>query len=86
MGAQRRGAQAAKLLLSVEEAAALLGTSKATLYRAVQDGSLPVPVFMIGKRLRIARRSIEQLLNGELGHPSRLSSGDDSSGFRVRSS
>jgi excisionase family DNA binding protein len=51
--------------LSVDEASVLLGQSRASLYRAIERGDLPVPVFTINGRLRIARRAIERLLEGE---------------------
>ena len=41
-------------LLSVEEAAILLGETRSTLYRAVKAGTLPLPVFRIGSRIRSA--------------------------------
>jgi excisionase family DNA binding protein len=51
-------------LLSVEEAAILLGETRSTLYRAVKDGTFPLPVFRIGRRIRIPRRSVERLIDG----------------------
>lgn len=56
---------ATKPLLSIEETAILLGETRSTLYRAVQAGSLPLPVYTIGRRLRIPRRAVERLLNGD---------------------
>jgi excisionase family DNA binding protein len=53
-----------KPLLSVEEAAALLGETRSTLYRAIKAGSFPLPIFRIGQRIRIPRRSVERLLAG----------------------
>jgi excisionase family DNA binding protein len=55
---------ATKPLLSVEEAAILLGETRSTLYRAVKDGTLPLPVYTIGRRLRIPRRAVERLVAG----------------------
>jgi excisionase family DNA binding protein len=55
---------ATKPLLSIEETAMLLGESRATLYRAVNAGTLPLPVWRIGKRLRVPRRAVERLLDG----------------------
>ena len=55
----------AKRLLSVEEAAELLDTSRATLYRAIKRGDLPLPLFTIGRRLRIPRAAIERVLDGQ---------------------
>jgi predicted DNA-binding transcriptional regulator AlpA len=55
-----------KPLLSVEDVAILLGQSRSSIYRAIERGDLPLPVFTINGRLRIARRSVERLLAGEL--------------------
>lgn len=54
-----------KPLLSVEETAVLLGASRASIYRSIERGDLPLPVFKINGRLRVARRAVERLLNGE---------------------
>ena len=53
-----------KPLLSVEETAILLGETRSTLYRAIKAGDFPLPIFRIGRRIRIPRRSIERLLAG----------------------
>jgi excisionase family DNA binding protein len=42
-----------KPLLSVEETAILLGETRSTVYRAVKAGTLPLPMFLIGSRIRI---------------------------------
>jgi len=55
-----------KPLLSVDDTATLLGQSRSSIYRAIERGDLPLPVFTINGRLRIARRSVERLLAGEL--------------------
>jgi excisionase family DNA binding protein len=55
-----------KPLLSVDETALLLGESRSSIYRAIERGDLPLPVFTINGRLRIARRAVERLLAGEL--------------------
>jgi excisionase family DNA binding protein len=55
---------ATKPLLSIEETAILLGETRSTLYRAVQAGTFPLPVYTIGGRLRIPRRAVERLLDG----------------------
>lgn len=54
-------------LLSVEEAAELLGQSRSSLYRAIERGDLPFPVFTINGRYRIALRSVELVIAGDLG-------------------
>jgi excisionase family DNA binding protein len=51
-------------LLSVEEVAILLGETRSTLYRAVRAGTLPLPIFRIGSRIRIPRRAVERLIEG----------------------
>jgi excisionase family DNA binding protein len=55
-----------KPLLSVDETAVLLGESRSSIYRAIERGDLPLPVFTINGRLRITRRAVERLLAGEL--------------------
>ena len=50
--------------LGVEEAAVLLGETRSTLYRSIKAGSFPLPIFRIGQRIRIPRRSVERLLAG----------------------
>lgn len=51
-------------LLSVAEAAILLGIDRATCYRAIRNETLPVPVVRLGGRIRIPRRAVERLLDG----------------------
>ena len=53
-----------KPLLSVEEADDLLGENRSTLYWAIKGGTFPLPIFRIGQRIRIPRRSVERLLAG----------------------
>ena len=53
-------------LLSIRAAADWLGLSGATLYRMIRNGTLPVPVFGAGTRMKLARRQLERWLNGEL--------------------
>jgi excisionase family DNA binding protein len=53
-------------LLSVEDAALLLGETRSTLYRAIRAGTLPLPVFQIGARMRIPRRAVERLIEGRV--------------------
>ncbi len=60
--------------LSVAEAAAILGLSRVTTYRAVRRGDLPS--FRIGGRILIPRRAVAELLRtGEGPRPS--GAGDD---------
>jgi len=55
-----------KPLVSVEDAAALLGVSRSSLYRAIQRGDVPLPVFRLNGRYCIPRRAVERLV---AGHP-----------------
>lgn len=50
----------------MDEAAILLGASRSSVYRSIERGDLPLPVFKINGRLRIARRAVERLIAGEL--------------------
>jgi excisionase family DNA binding protein len=63
--AMRRAQHNPKPLLSVEETAILLGETRSTLYRAVKAGTLPLPMFRIGSRIRIPRSAVERLIAGE---------------------
>ncbi len=51
-----------KPLMSVEEVAELLGQSRSSLYRAILNDSLPLPVLKIRGRYRIARIAVERLI------------------------
>jgi len=55
---------AMKPLLSVEEAATLLGESRSTCYRSIERGDFPLPVVMINGRFKVPRRAVERLLDG----------------------
>ena len=53
-------------LASVEEAAAIFGMSRATLYRQIERGQLPLPIYLLGRRMRIPRLQLERFLRGKL--------------------
>lgn len=53
-----------KALLSVDEAAQILGQSRSSLYRAIQSGEAPFPVYKLGT-FRIPIVALQRLLNGE---------------------
>ncbi len=55
---------AGKLLLSVEETAILLGQTRSTLYRAIHAETLPLPVHLVGRRMKIPRAAVDRLLAG----------------------
>jgi excisionase family DNA binding protein len=66
----RERSLASKPLLSVEETAILLGQSRSSIYRAIERGDLPLPVYKIAGRWRVPRRAVERLLDGEFLNPS----------------
>jgi len=53
-----------RALLSVPEAAALAGFSRAVAYRLVREDRLPGVVRLPGRRLRVRRRVLEAWLAG----------------------
>lgn len=61
-----RPSLAHKPLLSVEEVAILLGQSRSSLYRSIERGDLPLPVFKLSGRWRVPRRAVESLDEGDL--------------------
>ncbi len=42
----------------------MLGETRSTLYRSIKEGTFPLPIFRIGRRIRIPRRSVQRLLDG----------------------
>ena len=52
-----------RMTLAVEEAAEILGISRAFAYALVRKGE--VPSLRLGRRLVVPRRALEQLLEGE---------------------
>jgi excisionase family DNA binding protein len=58
-----------KPLLSIEEAAEILGVGRSSLYRSIQRGDLPLPLFRINGRYWVAQRAVEVLIGaGEPEH------------------
>jgi excisionase family DNA binding protein len=55
-------------LVGVDELARLLGLSRATVYRSIARGDLPLPVYRINNRLRIPRHAVEELLGSGIGN------------------
>lgn len=51
-----------RLTLSIEEAASMLGISRALAYELVRKGELPV--LRLGRRVVIPRNQLEDLVNG----------------------
>lgn len=51
--------------LSAEEAFAILGVERKTGYRAIKEGSFPVPVIRVGRLIRIPTAALSRLLAGD---------------------
>jgi predicted DNA-binding transcriptional regulator AlpA len=65
----RHSANLARKPLLIVEAAVLLGQSRSSLYRAIEKGDLPLPVFKQAGRWRVPRRTVERVIDGELAEP-----------------
>lgn len=50
---------------TVDEAAALLGVNRLTIYNAVKRNDAPFPVVRIGDRVLIPRAALDRILAGE---------------------
>jgi len=50
--------------LSAEEAFAILGIERKTGYRAIKEGSFPVPVIRVGRLIRVPTAALSRLLAG----------------------
>ena len=53
-----------KPLLTVSQAAVLLGSDRSTLYKAIGDDRFPLPVVRLNRRILIPRVAVERLLGG----------------------
>ena len=53
-----------KSLLSIEEAGEMLGIHRCTLYRSIERGDFPLPLFQINARWRVPRKAVEALIDG----------------------
>ena len=63
MGAttSKRGAQC----VSAEEAFRLLGIDRTTGYRAIKDGTFPLPIIRVGRLLKVPSAALHRLLDPE---------------------
>lgn len=52
------------LLLTVGQAAQLLGVGRSTLYDGIRSGESNVPVLRIGKQWRVPLAAVERILGG----------------------
>jgi excisionase family DNA binding protein len=60
-------------VLRVEEVAVLLRISRSSAYEAIRQGQ--IPAIRVGRRLRVSRAALEQLLGAEAGQKSALNGG-----------
>jgi excisionase family DNA binding protein len=52
--------------IGIKEAGRRLGISRTTAYKLAQEGSIAtVPVYRIGRQLRVPVQALERVLNGE---------------------
>ena len=49
----------------------MLGIHRCTLYRSIERGDFPLPLFQINARWRVPRKAVEALIDGATaqGHP-----------------
>jgi excisionase family DNA binding protein len=52
-------------VLTVPEAATVLGMHETTIYRQLADGTFPLPVRKIGGRWKISRYQLDRFLSGD---------------------
>lgn len=53
------------VLLSLEDAASVLGISTATAYRLRREGEFPIRVLKIGSQFRVLQADLDSFLRGE---------------------
>jgi len=53
-----------KPLLTVSQAAVLLGSDRSTLYKAIGENRFPLPVVRLNRQILIPRAALERLING----------------------
>lgn len=51
-----------RAVISAEEAFRLLGIDRSTGYKAIREGSFPVPVLHIGRLIRVPTAALKRLL------------------------
>ena len=57
-----------KPLLTVSQAAVLLGSDRSTVYKAIGDDRFPLPVVRLNRQILIPRVAVERLLGGQVGY------------------
>lgn len=58
-------ASAPKLILTIDEAAAVLRISRQSAYEAARRGE--IPTIRLGRRILVPRRALEKLIGAEIG-------------------
>ena len=56
------------MLLSITEAAQLLGVDRSTFYRWIKGGDVPFPVLTVARRLRVPVAPLLRWIDGQTGH------------------
>jgi excisionase family DNA binding protein len=64
----RSGSIHGRPLLTVTQAAVLLGTDRSTLYKAIGDNRFPLPVIRLNRQILIPRAALDRLISGELDY------------------
>lgn len=57
-------------VVTLTEAAQILGIGRRTAYRLEQTGDFPVPVLTIGGRKKVSRRQLAAFIDGDLAEGS----------------
>jgi predicted DNA-binding transcriptional regulator AlpA len=54
-----------RTVIAATEAFRLLGIDRTTGYKAIQDGTFPVPVLRVGRLIRVPTAALNRVLRGE---------------------
>jgi excisionase family DNA binding protein len=60
---------ATRACITADEAFAVLGIDRTTGYRAIKDGTFPVPVIRVGRLIRVPTAALRRLLDGDPENP-----------------
>jgi excisionase family DNA binding protein len=55
-------------VMTAEEAFAELGIDRSTGYKAIRDGTFPLPVIRVGRIIRVPTAAVRRLLEIDGGH------------------
>lgn len=67
---------ATRPVVSAEEAFAELGIDRGTGYKAIRDGTFPVPIIRVGRTIRVPTAALRRLLLIDV-EPTERNAGDD---------